>query len=62
MPWNTKSSNQMRSELIKFASQPEISMAEECQSFTSVRKQDINGSEGMKKKAIRDWHIKAEGL
>lgn len=37
-------------------------MAEECQSFTSVRKQDINGSEGMKKKAIRDWHIKAEGL
>lgn len=38
MPWNIKSSNQMRSEFIKLVSQPEISMAEACRSFNISRK------------------------
>ncbi len=38
MPWNIKSSNQMRSEFIKLVSQPEISMAEACRSFYISRK------------------------
>ncbi len=38
MPWDIKSSNQMRSEFIKLVSQPEISMAEACRSFNISRK------------------------
>lgn len=38
MPWNTKSSNQMRSEFIKLVHQPEISMAEACRTFNISRK------------------------
>ena len=38
MPWNIKSSNQMRNEFIKLVSQPEISMAEACRSFNISRK------------------------
>lgn len=38
MPWNIKSSNQMRNVFIKLVSQPEISMAEACRSFNISRK------------------------
>ena len=38
VPWNTKSSNQMRSGFILLVSQPEISMSEACRTFNISRK------------------------